>query len=403
MATADEELLDFLPLYPDDDEESILERMRVWANEGLDPAIDTDAWVDTSEGSHWHACVMPTVRELARLYDLAGTEVPASGFPVWAWADYLDDHAEVQDIVRLPATPAAGVATFRGPEGTLIATGTTVSVEVVTEDAAVPEFEVTAGGVIPAPIAPAVVGVLSVPISATEDGVLGNVAAGAITEFSTPPPEPTVTVTNADPTFGGTEAESDEGLRERVLGAFTGQGAGNKRDYERWARAWAGVGRVTVIPLWNGPGTVKVIVTDANGDPVTPETVAGLQADLDPVPGHAEGRAPVSANVTVETATARPIEVVALIEFEPGYSLDGDAGTVALRTMVEDALRQYIERVEPGGEVVIAKVRGVIVTVPGVHDVGAVTIEGGAVNVAIDDDPPEVPTLPVPTLTEGAV
>lgn len=394
-----DDLLDFLPLFPEETEDTILARMRAWANEGLDPDQDVDQWVDTSEGSHWFVCTMPAVREAARLYDLAGTEVPASGFPVWAWADYLDDHGEVQDIVRLPATAAVGEVTFGGAAGTVIPSNFGVGVEPVSPDDGAPEYEVITGDTI------GVSGELTLAIRATEAGVIGNVAAGAVTEFSTAPPDPAMTVVNTAAIRGGSEAETDDALRERVLGAYQGEGAGNKRDYERWARAWAGVGRVTVIPLWNGPGTVKVIVTDADGQPLPAPTIADLQADLDPDPGKAEGRAPVGAEVTVETAAALPLTVAATVECEPGYSLDGFGGTVDISPAIRTALRNYAERVESGGEVVYSKIGGLIATVGGVHDVGDVLLNGGTANVPVDDDPAQVPTLDDADidLTEGVV
>jgi uncharacterized phage protein gp47/JayE len=392
---ATNDLLDFLPLFPDDDEEAIWARMRAWANEGLDPVADAEQWVDTREGSHWQVNLAPAVRELARLYDLAGTEVPAAGFPVWAWGDYLDDHAEVQDIFRLEATPAAGWALFTGAEGEVIAAGTVVGVEPTDPDEEAPEFEVTVGRTIDAG------GVILLPIRARVAGEAGNVGATAITVPSTP--SPGVTVTNAEATTGGTEPESDEALRERVLGAYTGQGAGNRRDYQRWAGAWAGVGRVTVIPLWNGPGTVKVIVTTASGDPLTPEAVAAIQADLDPNPGMADGQAPVGAHVTVTTAIARAIDIGATIEFESGFSLDGFGGTVALRADLLARLGEYVERVESGGEVVVSQLAGLIATTPGVHDAAVTSLEGitPPVNLAISADPAEAPQLGDVVLAEG--
>lgn len=494
-----DDLLDFLPLFPADDEAAILARMRAWANEGLDPLVDVDRWVDTREGSHWFVAVMPTVREAARLYDLAGTEVPASAFPVWAWADYLDDHAEVQDIVRLAATAASGTVTFTGAPATVVPSGATVGVAPVSPDDAAPEYSVTTGGTIPAAAAapggmsatlqaggtlvvgtvyryvvtaldaagetvasaevnatpaganqqilvdwtdvptatsyrvyrktgaagppwnllatvvvsaytdtgaaaevpttnpPAVNttgGKVNLPVRATEVGALGNVAPLAVTVLSTPIAG--VTVSNAAALSGGTEAETDDALRERVLGAYAGQGAGNKKDYERWARAWAGVGRVTVVPLWNGPGTVKLIITDAGGNPVSAATIAGLQNDLDPTPGMAEGQAPVGAIVTVVTGVALLIDVVASVRFDAGYSLDGFGGTVALRADIEKALADYIERVEPGGEVVYERVKGAIVSVAGVHDISAVTVEGGVANVPVTSNPAQVPQLVKP-------
>jgi hypothetical protein len=120
-----------------------------------------------------------------------------------------------------------------------------------------------------------------------------------------------------------------------------------------------------------------------------------VQADLDPTPGRGAGGAPVSAAVTVETAIALPITVAAVIEFEPGFSLDGDSGTVALRGLITQRVREYVERVESGGEVVPRQVLGQIVTVEGVHDVGNLTLNGAAAVVPVDDDPAQAPQLVV--------
>jgi uncharacterized phage protein gp47/JayE len=241
-------------------------------------------------------------------------------------------------------------------------------------------------------------------IRATEEGLVGNVPPGAITVIATPGLDD-VTVVNDSGTVGGAEPETDLALRERVLNAYRGKGAGSRRDYIRWGRAWAGVGRVTVIPLWAGPGTVKLIVSDLNGDPVSADTVAGLQADLDPVPERGEGRAPIGAKVTVLTAAAFPIDISATVEFETGYSLDGGTGAVGLRQVIVAALREYVERVEPGGELVIRQVIGRIATVAGVHDVGSVHINGGTVNVPVSSNPPMAPQLAAEdvALVEGAV
>jgi uncharacterized phage protein gp47/JayE len=150
---------------------------------------------------------------------------------------------------------------------------------------------------------------------------------------------------------------------------------------------------------------VKLIVTTAEGNPVSAATVAGLQADLDPVPGAAEGRAPVGAIVTVTTAATRSIEIVATVEVEPGYSLDGFGGAVALRQDIVSALRNYVERVEAGGEIVVSQLVGRIVGVVGVHDAAVTALEGvtPAVNVTISSDPAQVPVLADPTLTEGVL
>lgn len=394
MAATIDDALDFIPLFPDETEDAILTRMRAWANEGLDPALNADQWTDTREGSQWFIGVRPSVIELAKAYDLVGTEVVAAGMAVWAWGPYLDDHAEIQQLVRLAATPAEGSVTFSGPNGTFIDVGTTMSTEPATPDADVPEFETTASGTISA-------GTLVLPIVATEGGVAGDVSANAITVPSTPVPAG-VTFTNPAATDGGTDVETDEALRLRVVQAYQGKGAGTQRDYVRWAGDWSGVGRVTVIPLWDGPGTVKVIVTDANGQPVSAGVVNGLQADLDPtaVTGQGDGRAPIGATVTVATAVAFAITVAGTVFTEDGYTLDGSGGTVAIRAAIIAALKRYIEAVQPGDEIVFEKVRGIMVTVLGAHDVSGVLLNGATANVAVATSPAQAPQL---TTTTGIV
>jgi uncharacterized phage protein gp47/JayE len=387
-----DETVELTPLYPGEDEAAIFARWVAWANEGLDPALNADEWVDTREGSHWHRHVMPGVREFAKVYDLLGTEVVAAGIPVWSWGTYLDDHAEVQSLVRLAATPAAGEVLFTGAPGTPIGFGTLGALAGVTPsspDDDAPTYVTTTAGVIGGG------GTVLLPVVATVAGVAGNIGANAISYTDVPG----VVASNPAPIEGGTEVETDEALRARVIATYAGQGAGRVLDYVRWAGAWAGVGRVTVIPLWNGPGTVKVVLLTAAGDPVSPAVVAEVQNDLDPVAGQGRGRAPVSAVVTVETAVALDIAVVAELVLEQGFSLDGSAGTVAVGPDVTDALRQYVEGVQSGGEVVFEHVKGAMITLPGVHDLGVVTVNGGTANVPVSGDPAESPNLLAPALS----
>lgn len=389
-----QDFLEFLPLFPDDDEDAILDRCRTWANEGLDPLNPGDRWVDTREGSHWYMAVMPAVRELARLYDLAGTEVPMSGMILWTWGTYLDDQAAVQLLTRLPATQASGTVRFSGPNGTPIAAGTQVSVDPAQPDDPAPLFQTTAGG----DIGDVTAGILDLPVVAVEAGTAGNVAATSITAPSTPLPAG-VTFTNPDPTTGGTDPETDEALRARLLDQFVGQGGGNMLDYKRWAEEEPGVGHATVIPIWNGPGTVLVIVTDPNGQPVGGPTVASLQARLDPVAELGHGEAPIGHTVTVETATALGVDIDADVALEDGYTLDGTGGTVALRQAITDAVVAYVETVPSGGEVVRSQIEARIALVPGVHDV---TVNTPAANIPIAAGAaPKVPVVNLPmTLTE---
>ena len=63
------------------------------------------------------------------------------------------------------------------------------------------------------------------------------------------------------------EEETDGALLERLLFAVRQPAtSGNVYHYIEWSTSVSGVGAVKVLPLWNGNGTVKVIVVDANKD-----------------------------------------------------------------------------------------------------------------------------------------
>lgn len=391
---------EFIPLFPDDaNEETILARWQAWANEGLTPD-DVDEWVDVRPGSFWYIACMPGIREAARIYDQMGTDYPSAAFALWSWGEYLDDIAEAIGVTRLAATFASGEATFTGAEGDTVPAGARVAVEGAADGTPGPEYEVQADGTI-------AVGdtTVTVPITAAEAGSAGNVGGAAIVLMVTPLADTITAVTNADPISGGSDVETDEGLRQRVIDAFQSQGSGTVRDYERWALSYAGVGFVFVLPLWDGPGTVKVVILDSDRQPSVAAIIDGLQAYLDPVAGTGAGQAPIGATVTVTTAALVDVDVTATVEPEEGYSLDGTAGTVNLTPALEEAITAAVEAGEPGGEVVRADVQGRMMRIAGVHDVGGLTLSGAGPNgnVALDDDPAQVGAVGTIDLTEGSV
>jgi uncharacterized phage protein gp47/JayE len=346
------------------------------ANAGLSP--DDPAYLDTTPGGFLHDIVNTAVLEIDRLWDAAGAEMIAAAFPAYAWGTYLDEHALTVGLVRKAAVRAVGFVTFTGVEGTLIATGTEVGAEQTEPDTPPVTFLTTQAATIPAGLS------VDVPVAASEPGTDGNVASGTITTVLSPL-EGIAGITNAQATLSGAEIESDEALRNRVLLAYGGaQGSGTVADYQAWALAYPGVGFVGVEPIWNGPGTVRVTVTDANNRPVAQETVDGLQELLDPVPGEGRGLAPIGAVVTVGTATSQAVAVAATVTLRPGYTLDGAGGTIAVRADLEDAIRSYVDKLPPGEDVVYKHVLARFFEVAGVIDVPTLTLDGGTANVPID-------------------
>jgi uncharacterized phage protein gp47/JayE len=397
MAIA-EDFLGLLPLFPEETEQTISDRRDAWANEGVS-VEDPDEWVDTRVGSFFQMNTQGWVQEAARCYDLMGTEMVAATFVLFSWGPYLDALAGGYEIERLAATPASGKVTFFGPEGTVIPLGTVVGVSPAVPDANLKEYEVTESGVIGAS------GEIELAVEAREAGLVTDAGTGQVTEIlSAVESSGAVTVANAEPIFGGTDPESDEALRSRVIGAFGGRGSGNIRAYEVWAGEHPGVGKAIVIPVWNGPGTVKVILLTSAGQPVSGTVVAEVKAELDPVAGKGHGKAPVGHTVTVETAAAVNVKVTAVIEFNEGFTLTGAGGTLAMKEPILEAVAAYLSSVRSGDEAVLQKVASVIAGFDAVHDIKEVKLNGSAANVAIGSNPAKVATLdPTSALTEGAV
>lgn len=360
------------------------------ANAGLDP--DDSRFIDTTEGGFYWDITQPLILEITRLWDFAASEVPASIYVATSWGENLDDHGETIDVPRKDQSYATGEVTFTGEDGTIIAIGTQIGTPQTDPEEEPPSFVTTAAGTITE-------GAVVLAVKAVEPGGASNVGAGAASILLSPA-EGIESVENIEALTGGADVETDEAYRARLLIEFgAAQGAGNVADYKRWALAYEGVGFVRVVPLWNGPGTVLVVVTDGENNPVSLTVTEGLQAELDPVPGEGEGKAPIGAEVTVSTPTSVTVAVEAEgLELEPGYSLDGASGTVAVRESLEQALSEYIDRLAPGEDVLLNKAESRFFLVEGLRNLGTLKLAGSSANKTITDE--QVASMGVVTLSE---
>ena len=366
--------VEFVPIF-NETADGIRARMFADMNAGLQP--DDPAFLDTTPGGFAWDLTGASVLEIERLYDAVGAEMISACLPTYAWGTYLDEHALTIGLVRKDAVKSTGEVTFTGTSGTLIAVGTEVSTLQTTPEGEPISFETTEPGTIP------VGGAITLDIAAAEPGTESNVAAGTVTVLQSPL-SGIASVTNAQPTLGGADVESDERLRERILLAYSGsQGSGTITDYKAWSLSYPGVGFVTVIPQATGAGTVGVVITDATNRPVSAAVVNGLQAQLDPVAGQGRGQAPIGASVTVSTPTLLTVNVLADITLDSGYSLDGAGGTINVTADVTSALKAYIDRLAPGDDVIRYHAMSQVFDVPGVADIVTFTLNGAASNTVV--------------------
>lgn len=314
----------------------------------------------TVEGSFGRDIINATSVEFEKTYAELSL-VSQAGFAQTSWGEYLENIAEEHGVFRRSAVRAIGTVTVTGT-GT-VSQGALFQTQDGTEFSATSTVKVTASA--------------DVPVQAVEYGSKGNVAAGAITII--PMSIPGITrVTNAKATYDGFDEETDEELRERLLFKVRMPAtSGNMNDYIEWGTSVEGVGHITVVPLWNGNGTVKLLVTDSNGQPASPELLARVTEKV-------ESMHPIGATVSVIAPSVLGL-TVALTPTKGG----GDAAAIKKVLNAYFLSRQYTEK-----KVSYAKVGQLIIEnadTTQVEDYDNLTINGATANVGVDTD--QIPSV----------
>lgn len=217
-------------------------------------------------------------------------ELNKVAFADTSYGEYLTMLAKQYGVIRKEATKATGTLTVKGT-GTIYA-GATFATESGIQFVATENTYIKENG--------------KINIEASIAGVIGNVDAETINVISMSIPGIN-SVINSEPTIGGYNEETDAELLDRYLFKVRNPAtSGNKNNYELWAREIEGVGGARCIPLWNGNGTVKVVVIDANLN-IADETL------LNKVRTYLEEEKPIGADLTVVSATPVNVKVAANI------------------------------------------------------------------------------------------
>lgn len=239
-------------------------------------------------------------------------------FPQTATGKYLDYHAELRGIKRQAGKTAAGTLRFRIDAALL--EDLPVPAGTVCTTAGLVRFVTTEDGVIEA-------GNLytDVPAEAEQPGAAGNVSSGSII-WMTKAPTGVAGVTNPSAFTGGGGEEDDAALRERVLDSFIRLPNGaNAAFYELRALSHPGVGAVTVIPRYQGIGTVGVVAATTSGEEDA-ALIAEIQQDLDAV-------REIAVDVTVMAPTVETIDVT--LELRPKGGVTFAQAKQAVKTVME--------------------------------------------------------------------
>lgn len=316
--------------------------------------------VDKREGSVARDMLTPKSIELAMAY-LELENVLRFGFAETTYGEFLDLKVAEVGLTRRPAQKASGRLVITNttdepitiPAGTIAYTNSGVQFEIVDENVIVNQEPV------------------EVRIVAVKEGVIGNVAVNSIVNIEITGLE----CTNPDITSGGMEIESDEELLERYYIQVKKSGvSGNKHHYRQWATEVTGIGDARVIPTWNGPNTVKIIVIDTNKQPVNPDK---LQEVID----YIEVQRPIGAQPTVVSAQYVDISISASLTIKDGFLLDDIVGEIVRKIQAYFKEVTFVEN-----EIKHSRIGNIIFTTEGVDDYKNLLINGSTENFILGDE-----------------
>lgn len=318
---------------------------------------------------------MPTALEKSELIQFHLVRALQLMFPMWAWEDWLNMHGVQCNVVRKAPTPARGYVTFVGIKGTEIPTGFIVCTPSV-DDLPSIEFSVDENTVISES------GTVTAAVTAVNGGTTSNVIARTVTLMSKPI-NGISELYNEEDIVGGTDEEDDEVYRERILEAYASVGTsnvGNDADLRRWAMEVDGVGDCVVVPAWEGPGTVKLAIVDANGIPANDKLIQDVYNHLLSPDDRQKRLLPTgTARVTIAAATTVEINYVCT-----GLSYESDASIETITNSFKAALIKYYAQVKDGDNVIrYTQICALLVGVSGVTDFESMLINGSTANISL--------------------
>lgn len=349
----------------DQDAETIHKRMM----EELPPDID-----DTEGGFPWDF-TKPTALEKAELLEFHLIETLKNMFPMWAMDYWLDLHARGKGLTRKPANPASGSLIIAGVSGTTIPAGFKFASPAIGDQPAI-EYETEEKYTIGED------GTVEVHVTATEPGTTGNVPAGTISIMMTPIKGIT-SINNPEQITGGTTQEGNDELRGRIDeldAASEASFVGSDGDYKRWAEEVPGVGTALVMAEWAGPGTVKVIVIDANGQPANIAIITEVYNNIMQPGDKLQRKAPIGATVTITAPTARTIDYSFTLE------LESTEIEMTVLDRFKAQLQTYYIEAKKEGVVRYTRIGSILTSTSGVKDYTGLTINEGTTNIVLVED-----------------
>ena len=311
--------------------------------------------LDTREGSISFNLIAPLVEELAKAYISMG-DILNLAFIEDALGEYLEKRVNEFGVYRKDGEKATGAIRVSGEDEAYIENGSIVVSNglefIVLNDIMLPFEDV-------------------IYVEALDIGYQYNLPAGSVFEPKDKKNGINFLVSEED-FKNGVGIETDEELKERFKYLMQNpRTSGNANNYKEWALACDGVGRVKVYPLWNGNGTVKVLVIGTDNLPCTEE-------QLEMVKNYIEEKRPIGATVTIDTPEVIDVTFDIDIKLSEVYSAE------YAKEEITEVLTDYIRSIDEE-DVIYMKALAAVAKLESVADVVSFTINGKRVNIEVTD------------------
>lgn len=342
--------------------------------------------IDLSENSRFLRFLEIIAKREDELWQLA-ENIYYSGYIDFATGQSLDNVAALVGYKRIPARRATGTVIFSrstpAPNDIIIPAGTRVA----TSDGTV-IFKTTRAVILQTGQTQ-----VEAPIEAIEPGSIGNVAANTITKI-VDPISGIESVNNPNPTEGGRDAETDEEFRYRIKTTIQSLGKATLDAIIARVKSVEGVRAVKIeendtmndytaeggLP----PKSFRVTVWGGNDNEIA-------QAIFDSKPAGIRPYGSVSATAYDIDGNPHTIyfERPTVVSIYVDVSIVSDGRVIDPQT-VKDAIKNYINNLEIGEDVIYAKTLATVMSIPGVVDatvkIGTTSPPTGTSNIAIADN-----------------
>ena len=124
------------------------------------------------------------------------------------------------------------------------------------------------------------------------------------------------------------------------------------------------------MPLWNGNGTVKVLIS-------TPDKTDPTEELLQHVSDYIEDNAPIGATVTVASVDYVDVDIVA------DCVIDSSGSTTTVKAEFTELLKQYLDTADL--TVSYLRMSDLLFNCQGVEDVTNYTMNGGKVSINLSE------------------